>query len=218
MNDDNKLSAAAIKFVVSLVFAGAACLITTQCSSKEYPQEQATPTDADKLFDENEHVIAEEIVDPTEEIQQYPYHKGYKPVGITTSKYKNSLDVTVDHSYIIYENVVPIMVAPTAKYDQYVEYKNFGYPVEPIEVNTEDDIYDIYEHIVSIPYKGDVDQIEFQYHDGYDIVGVCNHEDEGCILYVNVEPVEVKHHGTKNDTIEYDTFGTIIEEQKTYEK
>ena len=215
--DDFKIKAMT-KLIVGLVLGGAACLITTQCSTKEYPQEQATPTDADKLFNENEHIIAEEIVNPTDEIQQYPYHKGYKPVGITTTKYDNSLDVTVDHSYIIYENVVPIRVAPTMEYDQYVEYKNFGYPVTPLDVNTEDDIYNIYEHIVSIPYSGDVDQIQFEYHDGYEIVGVCNYKDEGCILYVNTEPVEVKHHGTKDDKIEYDTFGTIIEEQKTKQK
>lgn len=216
-DDDFSLSPRAVKVIATLIVAGMGCLMT-QCSSKEYPQEQATPTDADRLFDEGEHVIAEEIVNPTEEIQQYPYHKGYKPVGITTTQYVNAYKVTEDHSYIIYENVVPIKVAPTNQYDQYVEYKNFGYPVEQFEVLTDDDIYDPYEHIISVPYSGEVDSINFECHDGYDIVGVCNNRDEGCVLYVNTEPVEVKHHGTKDDQIVYDTFGTIIEEAKTYEK
>ena len=214
--DDFKIKAMT-KLIVGLVLGGVACLIS-QCSSKEYPQEQATPTDADKLFNEKEHIIAEEIVDPTEEIQQYPYHQGYKPVGVTTTKYVNSFKTEEEHSYIIYENIVPIKVAPTSEYDQYVEYKNFGYPVEKLEIEKEDDIYNPYEHIISIPYSGNVDDINFEYHDGYEIVGVSNYKDEGCILYVNTEPVEVKHHGTKDDQIVYDTFGTIIEEPKTLEK
>ena len=206
------------KKILCMITTGIVLSTVSGCTLDEYPQEQATPTDADKLFDEKEHIIAEEIVNPTDKIQQYPYHKGYKPVGITTTQYKNTLDVTVDHSYIVYENIVPIKVAPTREDDQYVEYKNFGYPVEQFEVSTDDDIYDPYEHIISIPYSGDVNDINFEYHDGYEIVGVCNYKDEGCVLYVNTEPVEVKHHGTKNDQIVYDTFGTVIEEEKTTEK
>ena len=215
------------KKILCMITTGIVLSTVSGCTLDEYPQEQATPTDADRLFDTGQHKLAEKIDDPTEKIKQYPYHEGYKPIGMTISNYESVIGTDEVDSYIIYENTEPIKVAPThTDVNGDTEYKNFGYTVEKHEKNSEDDKYDIYEHIVSIPYSGNVNEINFENHDGYEIVGICNdihegtigNESNGCILYVNVEPVEVHHRGTKDDKIVYDTFGTPIVEEKTTEK
>ena len=204
------------KKIISLLTVGLVlCTAPTGCA-QEQPQEQVTSVDNDKVFNEKEHVVIEKIQDPTKKTQQYTYHEGYKPIGISTATYENAFTIHEVNSYIVYENIVPVKASS----------KEFGTPIEEIEKTQEENKYNAYEHIVSIPYDCEASEINFEYHDGYEIVGICNEITEGkvfntysgCILYVNTEPVEVKHRGTKDDTIEYDTFGTIIEEPKTYEK
>lgn len=177
----------------------------------------------DKYFDEGEHIIAVAIDDPTTEVKEYIVPEGYKALGISTSAY-GKVSYTHDSSYILYENITPVMVRPTYIIeDGEFLYENFGTPVtyEITErTETEDTItYKAGEHLVSIPFEEQRLSAQFTSYEGYEPIGMANSThgkisssgNYGCILYVNTEDVVVKKNIPEGEL----PFGTPVAPQKT---
>ena len=172
-----------------------------------------------KEYEIGEHIVIEPIDDPTKENMQYEYHKGYKPIGMTASA-RGQYAGAVDEAYVIYENECPVLVRPTNN----DEYNTFGYPIdytEKVQNETLDTkTFNEGEHIISVPLDKFDETTKIEFHDGYEIVGVCDSaygkyshiEAGGSVLYVNTEPVEVNKTTSENNS--YTTFGTPIEEEK----
>ena len=179
--------------------------------------------DDDKIFEEGEHIIAIPIEDPSEEIKEYEGHVGYEPIGISTTGYGKAC-YHYGTGYILYENTEEVIAHPTDKDEKgNCIYEEFGYPTNPEKEETTETLYTIEylpgEHIISVPFKGDTQDLQFEYYDGYEPVGMANstygqyseHTSRGCILYVNTEKVE-KEKDNKN------VFGTPIEETQQKQK
>lgn len=63
------------------------------------------------------------------------------------------------------------------------------------------------EHIISVPVRGTGTNHQYDYHEGYEVVGM----NEKCILYVNTEDVTVAGLIYEDGKCEFDNFGTPVE-------
>lgn len=181
-----------------------------------------TIEDDDKLFLPGEHIIAVGIEDPTECSKTYEGHPGYKPVGISCAKYGDEILEYYYSGYMLFENVVEVKAQATGTDGKgnYI-YNNFGTPVEYETGNLDENSYEAYQHIVSVPLTTIESRTQIEYIDGYEVAGIANaakgesigYDCGGCILYVNTEPVEYTYD---EETQTY--FGTPIEKQKVLEK
>lgn len=197
-------------------------IIRIQLREKRHEEMSYTQED-DKLFESGEHIIAIPIDDPRYETKEYEVHIGYEPVGISTSAYGRDNNSFGD-GYILYENNCEIIAHPTGKDDEgNLIYDEFGYPVEYSDEDTKETAYIIEylpgEHVISIPLDSYQEDLQFEYYDGYEPVGISTtaygkdsyHPGGGCILYTNTEKVEKEKNNNK-------IFGNPIEEQKTKQK
>lgn len=123
---------------------------------------------------------------------QYEYYEGYNPVGISIKTYGNLND-----KYRV-GNII---------YSKQPDLKK-----EIINNDSNIKIFNIGEHIISIPLKDN-----YEYHEGYEIVGVANtayakkgdNYSNGVVLYINTELVEcIKEKDG------YINFGIPIENEK----
>lgn len=183
----------------------------------EEPYETISTTD--KIFAPGEHIIAVPITNPLKTVNTYEGHQGYKPIGISAATFGKTYS-QYDYGYIMFENIVEVKASATSgnNKDSY-RYDNFGTPID-YEINEySENIYDTYQHIVSVPYEIDNARVQIEFVDGYEIVGVASSSygeyigssAGDCILYTNTEPVEYIYE-------ENDTFGKPIEKVKTKEK
>lgn len=174
-------------------------------------------------FDAGKHIISEPIGDVRFENFQYDYHPGYEPVGISLTSY--GISGSYGGGAIIYSNTEEVECSSVSK-DENGEYlySDFGTPLYSNEGNKEDINEDfknfgIGEHIISVPIKEDNRHNKFQYdyHEGYEIVGMAScadgkyqHYNGGVLLYTNVTPVIC----IRNDN-GYTSFGVPVEKTKT---
>lgn len=179
------------------------------------------PEQIEVTFAPGEHIIAIAIENPLGGPMTYVGHPGYKPIGISASKYGQYTSI-YRAGYIIFENVVEVKTTATDIDDKgnYI-YNNFGTPVDYEISDLGENSYDIYQHIISIPCEMKASRTQIQSVEGYELVGIATAAygktggiDAGsCLLYVNTVPV-------KDCVDEYNIpkFGTPIEKQKVFEK
>jgi hypothetical protein len=167
------------------------------------------------LFEPGEHVVRVPVDDITKEITVYEGHDGYKPMGINIYSLSEE---NSDSGTMIFVNTTEVKVESTGT-DEYGNkiYEDFGIPVN-YNVEFDENEYDIGQHIITVPCDYD-NTLNIEYYDGYNIAGIVrtsisdNNEKDGCILYVNNEPVEYVYSEDNNSY-----FGTPIEKGKVLEK
>jgi len=171
------------------------------------------------LLDVGKHIISVPIKDPVYNIMQYNYHPGYKVVGITSS----SLLYTFNGACLVYVNEYPVECNCTDvdKNGNRI-YGKFGKPIGYERKETDKNEFNPGEHIISVPiddapYYGIT---QFEYHEGYEVVGMASSSsgyffDGGCVLYVNTVPVKCTLTKVEDGKELYLSFGTPMEETKT---
>ena len=207
-----------VGIAVLAILIGGVVLVKNKEEERRQPITYQTISGVEKVFEPGEHLVVIPIEDPTEKEMLYEKHIGYKPVGICASKYGQTISIYYD-GYMVFENIVEVK-APATNVDEKGNclYETFGEPVN-YEVSLNENEYDAYEHIISVPYEIEQGQLQFEYKDGYEIVGVSTTargktigtNSGGCILYTNTEPVRCE------DTTK-PVFGTPIEKEKVLEK
>lgn len=177
-------------------------------------------------FDAGEHTISVPISeknDIREDNAQYEYHPGYEPIGISITAW-GGVDNHFGGGAIIYANTEEVECSSNLV-DSNGNYicTDFGTPTYYKDVkynlNNSTKEFDIGEHIISTPISEDnrSEQIQYDYHEGYEIVGIAtsawghydNHFGGGVLLYKNTTPVQctLGDHG-------YTTFGIPVEMEK----
>lgn len=178
-------------------------------------------------FDVGEHIISVPIStenDIRENNVQYEYHPGYEPIGISLNAwglYHNYFD----GGSIIYSNTEEVECSSNSidKDGNYI-CTNFGTPIyynkEGYDSNNNTKEFDIGEHIISVPINEDnrLEQFQYDYHEGYEVVGIAtsswggyhNYFAGGVLLYKNITPVQC---ALTDDG--YITFGKPIKSEKT---
>lgn len=221
-----------LKKILVLATLGTLTLSTTGCSRTNAIESEEIVQENKKTFQPGEHVIAVVIKDrsvrPTVKIVEYQAHAGYEPIGISATAYGRD-NYHPGASHILFRNTEEVIVEPTEiTADGKYLYEDFGVPTnkKEQEARKETDTTIEYlpgEHIISIPYYGySSKNMQFEYHDGYEIIGIANssygmsnqQDNRGCILYVNTEKVKVKKDISKDEL----PFGTPLEEEKVLEK
>ena len=157
----------------------------------------------ERIFQPGEHIIAVSIDDPTSENKVYPYHEGYKPVGISAGHYGRYTESN-SNAFIMYSNNAKVKALPTKKdVNDELVYDDFGTVINKDDVLSSDPNDNEYlpgEHIISVPLYEYTDTMQIPYYDGYEAIGIAttaygslsDNYGNGCILYVNVDTVEVK--------------------------
>ena len=178
-------------------------------------------------FGIGEHIISVPI-SPNNDIRfsnvQYDYYPGYEPVGISITAHGRE-DNDFGGGAIIYSNVQEVECSSNLvdKNGNYL-YLDFGTPTytDEEEYGSNNNIkeFDVGQHIISVPISQDnrFDQFQYEYHDGYEIVGIAtsahgmydNDFGGGVLLYKNITPVKC----TRVDN-GYTSFGTPLEIEKT---
>ena len=169
-------------------------------------------------MDTYEHTLSVPVkTDNTNNTIQYEYHDGYEVVGITSAAYGRYTDSYYGGS-IIYVNDEPVICKNSGSNNL-----DFGTPENPKETTIQNienyKVFDVGEHIISIPVGNNISNEIFQYpyHEGYKVVGASTSAygrffpscGGGALLYVNVVPV--KCHYSEDG---YTSFGTPIAETK----
>lgn len=173
-------------------------------------------------FDIGEHIISVPInEDPRNHIRQYEYHPGYKPVGISVTTYGEYFDSFggASMTFVNTEEVVANVTGKNA--DGEAVFTRFGIPTDENNKPHEDGVFDVYEHIISIPinYSLDEENIQIDYIEGYELVGICDSaygryissNSGGCLLYVNIVPVKVEPTNDGNN-VTYANIGVPMVE------
>lgn len=180
--------------------------------------------DMQNYFDIGEHIISIPINDdPRDNIMQYEYHPGYKPVGMAVMAY-GEYSGSFGGAAITYVNIEEVIANVTGKNSVgEAVFTEFGIPTVTNDRIKEDGIFDIYEHIISIPINYNIGEevIQFNHIDGYELVGICNsaygpyasQNDGGCLLYVNIIPVKVEPIIDSNGSVSYASVGAPIDEK-----
>ena len=200
----------------------------TACVSDKEKEENQTKTIQEidgpsKTYDVGEHIISVPIDSPLEVSQQYEYHPGYKPIGITSTAY-GKVAARDGGSCILYVNETEVEAKPSNIVDDEYQYTNFGEPTEYEEIQYTESVntfdFPAGTHILSIPVDDPTDNknVEYMFHEGYEPVGVASaayghnsdHNAGTCILFVNTEDVTVE----KNEENKFTEFGTVKETQK----
>lgn len=167
------------------------------------------------IFEPGEHVVSIPIDDITKEITVYEGHAGYRPVGININYL--SAD-SADSGNMLFVNTIEVQATSTG-IDEHGNkiYEDFGTPINYTYDSNENE-YDVGQHIITVPCDCD-DKLNIEYYDGYNIAAIARtyigegNEKDGCILYVNNEPVEYVYDETNKSY-----FGTPIEKGKVLEK
>ena len=167
------------------------------------------------LFEPGEHIVSVPVEDITKQTIVYEGHAGYRPVGINI----NSLSAdSADSGNMLFVNTIEVQATSTG-IDEHGNkiYEDFGTPINYTYDSNENE-YDVGQHIITVPCYCD-DRLNFESYDGYNIAGIVRtrisegNEKDGCILYVNDEPVEYVYNEDNNKY-----FGTPIEKGKVLEK
>lgn len=181
-----------------------------------------------KQFDVGEHYISvpmeEDISESIHQIKTYP---GYEVVGASYGSYGELTDFYAGGT-ILYRNVSPV-TCETNLYGENGEipYLEFGTPIDYTEnnVDVDSDIRDFNtgEHVLSVPIEADVTDYnhQYDYHDGYEIIGISvsaygrtfSYYAGEVVLYKNTVPVRVSKTGD-----DYASFGVPIEKEKELKK
>jgi hypothetical protein len=211
----------------AISLAGLLAIVSlTGCSSNDYRDPNAALYEQRQVYKAGQHIISIPIDDPIQNNVQYPYHPGYKPVGLATTAY-GRYSYSFGGACIMYMNTEEVKCISTGLNDNnFPIYGGFGVPTveEPKKDNSatsEIKDFDIGEHILSIPF--DIDStdsnIQYPYYEGYEPIDIASsaygqYSDAfggTCILYINVVPVRCRIDG--NNT--YTNLGTPIELEKT---
>lgn len=235
LNESNKKSFDGNNALILPIVVGGALSITAitgvgiaACISDKQKEENQTkmiqeldgPT---KIFEPGEHIISVPIDSPLEKPQQYIYHAGYKPIGITATMYGKA-NAHDGGSSILYVNETEVEAKPNNIIDEEYQYTMFGEPTKYEEIHYVEGIntfdFPAGTHILSIPVDDPTDNknVEYIFHEGYEPVGLASasygeaneHDGGACILFVNAEDVTVE----KNEENKYTEFGKVKEEQK----
>lgn len=173
-------------------------------------------------FDIGEHIISVPIKkDPRHQIRQYVYHPGYKPVGIDVTAYGQYTD-SLEEASMTFVNTEEVVADVTGKNsDGEAVFTEFGTPTVENNKPHEDGVFDVYQHIISIPIKYSLgeENIQIDYLEGYELVGICNSaygqytgsDSGGCLLYVNIVPVKVEPT-TDGNNVTYANIGVPVVE------
>ena len=147
-------------------------------------EKELTKEPIPKEFEKGEHTIAVQINVPIDKIGQIPYYEGYKFVGV-------SYDSNI--RYAIYTNEEKVLCSPTGTdmSGKYV-YNNFG-TLE--EQKQEKDFYDVGQHIITVPINRPNDNMQYEYHEGYEVVDMVAMNTKwkylgGFVVYANTVPVK----------------------------
>ena len=203
-------------------------LTLTACSRKNYTKEEGerivnSESYKNKTLDIGEHTISVPYKDkdPTREIIQYPYYAGYKAVGIAAKADRGSYI----SSCIVYQNEYPVECHGMDLDNNGNIIYDFGNPIgyeKPEGYQTRLlKLFNPGEHILSIPFKDDTvtkRPMQYEYHEGYEIVGVASYyydggNDRSCVLYVNTEPVLCAITEEKKGEERYITFGQVVKKE-----
>lgn len=226
-----KLIGAAGLSVVALLLA----LALKGCASDEDIHELAellekqgvttTEQQSTEHFGVGEHIVSVPIKnDIRSENVQYDYFPGYEPVGISINAYGKHSDYFGGGS-IIYSNIEEVDCSSVIvdKDGNYL-YLNFGtptfYKVEEYDNVGDTKIFNVGEHIISVPISEDnrYDNFQYDYIEGYEVVGMATSTygkyngifAGGVLLYKNTVSVEC----TKGEN-GYTSFGTPVEKGYT---
>lgn len=175
-------------------------------------------------YNAGEHIISIPINEDVRHSNcQYEYHPGYEVVGISVSSY-GYMDNTYAGGSILYVNTDEVLCTSNIVDDNgnYL-YLNFGKPtnfVKTDDTNKPIKEFDIGEHIISVPIHNDarLDDYQYEYHDGYEVVGLAlssygitdSNFGGGVLLYKNVKPVNC----SLNDS-GYTSFGIPLEKENS---
>lgn len=196
---------------IMTISISAAIIIGGLASKKDSTKEDTE----NGIFEPGEHVVSIPIDDITKEITVYEGHAGYMPIGINV----NSLsEANEDSGNMIFVNTIEVKATSTGN-DEYGNkiYEDFGTPID-YTVSLSENEYEVGQHIITVPCDCD-DKLNIEYYDGYNIAAIARtyigagNEKDGCILYVNNEPVEYVYDETNKSY-----FGTPIEKGKVLEK
>lgn len=196
--------------IKALVLAGGLVLTTvglSGCSSNYDLKTIQVETMETKKFAIGEHIISVPIShenDVREKNIQYKYYPGYEPSGISITAH-GKFDNDFGGGAIIYSNVEEVECSSDLvdKNGNYL-YLNFGTPTytneEEYGSNNSIKEFDVGQHIISVPIGQDnrFDQFQYEYHDGYEVVGMAtsahgmfdNDFGGGILLYKNITPVK----------------------------
>lgn len=211
----------------ALLLAGTIALSSstlTGCSSDK-SEENELIEESKVCFDVGRHIISEPIKEDVRfDNFQYDFHPGYEPIGISLSSYGSYFD-TYDGGAIIYSNNEEVTCSSVSKdKNGEFQYLDFGTPLyssKKVDDNLEDiKEFGVGEHIISVPIEEDnrYDNFQYDYHEGYEVVGVSStsygkyngYYGGGVLLYKNITPVKC----IRNDN-GYTSFGIPIEKVKT---
>lgn len=178
-------------------------------------------------FDVGQHIISVPIStenDIRENNVQYEYHPGYEPIGISITAWGNFKNYFGGGS-IIYANTEEVeYISNSIDKDGNYICTNFGTPMyyneEENHSNSNIKEFGVGEHIISVPINEDnrLEQFQYDYHEGYEVVGIAtsswgdvkNYFGGGILLYKNTTPVQC----TLTDN-GYTIFGKPMKSEKT---
>lgn len=215
----------------AILLAGTIALTSsslTGCSNKDSENtlnQAIVVQDTTVHFGVGEHIISVPINEDNRfNNVQYEYHPGYEPIGISItaySKYNNFFG----GGAIIYANTEEVECSSSlVDKDGNHLYVDFGTPMyyneDEYAANKGIKEFGIGEHIISVPINEDnrFEQFQYDYHDGYEVVGIAtsaygeypNFFGGGVLLYKNITPVKCSSVGNG-----YTTFGVPVEIKKT---
>lgn len=203
----------------------ATTMLATGCGSSTSTDYQFDSSET-KVFDVGEHIISIEIDNPTKENMQYDYHEGYKVVGISTTAY-GQYGNYFGHACLLFQNEYPVECIPTRKNETgELIYGDFGSPIDFVhsesKENSSSKEFAPGEHIISIPFEDFESDVQYDYYDGYAVVGIAmssygkysDYDGGGCILYVNTEPVACVKEKDEDGNIIYPSIGIVVEKDK----
>lgn len=219
------------KRIAALLLTGVTLVTAGGCrSSNDKITEEEIEANKTKVFDVGEHVISVPVANSAfTDIRQYRSVAGYTVVGIANDGH--------DDTMLLFVNSEPVECCCTGIYDNVFVYSDFGVPIGKTKnvsvadykysslTFSKDDseyvTYDVGEHIIvvtSCNIDAQLGEWQYDYHDGYDVVGFGSQRGKyghhGCsVLYVNNVPVECELTFTNSE--DYDAtyvynFGTPV--------
>lgn len=211
-NNHDKYKPSAIRIVIISAIGG---LVGHYISGKIIGQENENDYRIPGYFGPGEHIVSVPVDDLTEQTIVYEGHAGYKPMGINVSLISAESE---DSGNMIFINTTEVQAEITGIDESgNILFEDFGKPIN-YTVELDENEYDIGEHIITVPCDCD-DKLNIEYYDGYNIAAIARtnigegNGKDGCILYVNNEPVEYVYDETNKSY-----FGTPIEKGKVLEK
>ena len=164
-------------------------------------------SDKKKLFKKGEHIISTKIFLDKEEINQIPYHDGYRLQGIT---------IDSDGKTAIYTNTEDVWCVSggTDKNNNDV-FNEFGVTDH---YETSNDYFEAYEHTLAVPISDPSNNnLQYVYHEGYEVIDIASYVygryttyGGGFIIYANTVPVK----STTDNKEECLQFGEVISTEK----